>query len=102
MELKIVKNAGSHRISVHGEATIYHLAEIRETLNRELPVADRLEVDLSEITELDSAFCQILISAWLQGRRDGKPVEIVGQNEISRGFVTHLHLPFLNKGQQGL
>jgi anti-anti-sigma regulatory factor len=53
-----------HRIALSGEATVYHAADIRQTLiaaPAEHPSG--LDIDLSAVTEIDSAGVQLLMAA---------------------------------------
>lgn len=48
-------------LRIEGEMTIYRAAELKQTLLASLDHAEELEIDLSAVTELDSAGVQILI-----------------------------------------
>lgn len=78
MEIKATKRKGLHRLAVSGEATVYGVSEAAETLRSALAGAERLQVDLSSVSEIDSAFIQLLLAAGRQADRDGKKMEIVG------------------------
>lgn len=78
MEIKSTKRKGLHRLAVSGEATVYGVSEAADALRSALAGADRLQVDLSSVSEIDSAFIQLLLAAGRQADRDEKKMEIVG------------------------
>ncbi|MBK1680489.1 hypothetical protein CKO20_08905 [Rhodocyclus tenuis] len=51
------------RLSLSGELTIYTAAEIRATLAEAMEGVSELEVDLSEISDMDTAGLQLLLLA---------------------------------------
>jgi anti-anti-sigma factor len=51
------------RLSLDGELTIYRAAELKQTLLEPLARCGELEVDLSKVTELDSAGIQVMLLA---------------------------------------
>ena len=52
---------GICRLQLEGEMTIYTAFEMKAQLMRHLAKAKELEVDLSQVTEIDSAGLQLLI-----------------------------------------
>ncbi len=89
LELKVVKKKGTHKISFLGDATIYSVNEAVQVLRNAMAEATRVEVDLSKVSEMDSAFCQTLIAAQRQGERDGKQVVVVKHSDISEEMVRY-------------
>lgn len=53
----------AHSLSIEGELTIYQAAEIKQTLQAALEQCDELEIDLSAVSEIDTAGVQLLIAA---------------------------------------
>lgn len=53
----------AHLLRIEGEMTIYQAAELKQTLAATLAQCDELEIDLSAVTEIDTAGVQLLISA---------------------------------------
>lgn len=89
LELKVAKKKGTHKIDFLGEATIYGVNEAAQVLRSAVVEAMRVEVDLSKVSEMDSAFCQALIAAQRQGERDGKQVVVVKHSNISEEMVRY-------------
>jgi anti-sigma B factor antagonist len=66
--------------SVNGEMTIYTAAECRPLLLQCLALCREAEIDLSGVTDIDSAGVQLLIQAKREGAAHGKPVRLVGHS----------------------
>lgn len=78
-----------------GELTIARVAELKEELSKALENSDRLLVDLSEATEIDSACLQLLCSAHRTAVRQGKEMSLRGTEALApilreAGFVRHI------------
>ncbi len=66
---------------VNGEMTIYTAMECRDLLRQCLHAGEKeVEIDLSGVTEIDSAGLQLLIQAKRAGARLGKPVRLVSHS----------------------
>lgn len=57
------RDGNRHALRIEGEMTIYRAAELKQTLLALLDAAGPLEIDLSSVTELDTAGVQLLIAA---------------------------------------
>lgn len=55
------RKGGPSALCIDGEMTIYRAAELKQTLLASLDQPDALEIDLSAVTELDTAGVQLLI-----------------------------------------
>lgn len=70
-----MKRKGKHtRVALAGELTIYSAAEIKAGLAQAMGSANEIEVDLSGITEMDTAGLQLMLIA---KRNPGKEVRFV-------------------------
>ena len=65
------------RLALEGELTIYVAAETKARLANAMLSADRLEIDLSGITEIDTAGLQLML---LAKRNIGKDVVFVNHS----------------------
>ncbi|RJF98911.1 STAS domain-containing protein [Noviherbaspirillum saxi] len=63
MNAEKTRKDGARALRMEGEMTIYRAAELRETLLASLDGVARLDIDLSSVTELDTAGVQLLIAA---------------------------------------
>jgi len=68
---------GFHTVSLSGPATLYELAEIRESLLAAIAVGKDLRIDLETTGPWDLAGLQLLISATASGRRAGQAVRLL-------------------------
>ncbi len=64
-------NLQERTLSICGELTIFSVADIRKRLQEALAAVDTLSVDLSEVTEIDTAGLQLML---LAKRKPGKTV----------------------------
>jgi anti-anti-sigma factor len=67
-----------HRISLSGAMSIFRAIELRDQLLAAFEPAAEIEVDLSQVTEIDSAGVQLMIAAQHQAQADGKVLRFVG------------------------
>ena len=61
MKISAKTKNGVCRLQIEGEMTIYTALDMQTQLLRHLAKARELEVDLSQVTEIDSAGLQLLI-----------------------------------------
>lgn len=67
---------GFHTVSLSGPATLYELAEIRESLLAALAIGKDLRIDLETTGPWDLAGLQLMIAATATGRRAGQAVRL--------------------------
>lgn len=80
MTINIETSNGVCRARMAGEMTIYHAAEMKGEL---LPCLDRcteLEINLSEVSEMDTAGFQLLLLAKREAAHAGKRLRLVGHS----------------------
>lgn len=63
METKATANPDALRIALAGELTVFTAAAVREQLLAALGSAAEIEVDLAQVSEIDSAGVQLLLAA---------------------------------------
>jgi len=68
---------GFHTVSLSGPATLYELAEIRESLLAAIAVGKDLRIDLETTGPWDLAGLQLMIAATASGRRAGQAVRLL-------------------------
>lgn len=74
------KHATAH-FSLEGEMTIYRAAELKETIKPHIDHASVIEIDLSKVSEIDSAGLQLLIAAKLEAMIRDKQLHFVGHSK---------------------
>ena len=65
-------------VAMDGELTIYAVAEWKQALSDAFMGCARLDIDLTSVTEIDSAGVQLLVAAKRYAAAIGKPMRLVG------------------------
>jgi anti-anti-sigma factor len=73
--------SASQPLSITDDLTIYHALELKNTLLDALATTGELELDLSEVGEMDTAGLQLLILLKKEAQRAGKCVRIVAHSQ---------------------
>jgi anti-anti-sigma factor len=71
---------GTAQFAIEGELTIYRTVEMKEIIFPLINRANVIEIDLSHVTEIDSAGLQLLISAKLEAMIRDKQLHFVGHS----------------------
>ncbi|CAM3370934.1 sulfate transporter [Pseudomonas floridensis] len=69
------------RVHIDGELTIYTVTELAAGLLPQLGAAPHLEVDLSQVTEMDGAGLQLLAVIEREAGRNGVTLSLTGQSK---------------------
>ena len=69
------------RVCIDGELTIYTVAELAAALLPQMGAAPRLELDLSEVTEMDGAGLQLLAVIRREAGNAGIALSVTGQSQ---------------------
>lgn len=84
MGIEIEQRDKAARVRLSGDLTIYTVAEIKAALAQAMDSADTLEVDLADITDMDTAGLQLMLIA---KRRIGKTVSFVKHSPVVLRFI---------------
>ena len=76
MEIQAKMKNGLCKVRIAGEMTIYDAAEMKPELMRQLARAAELDVDLSGVSEFDSAGLQLLILLKREAAQHGKVLRL--------------------------
>jgi anti-anti-sigma factor len=76
------KNQQSHPMVIEGELTIYTVTELKEKLLSVLSKTEKLELDLSEVSEFDAAGLQLLIMLKKETEALGKVLHLTGHSPV--------------------
>jgi anti-sigma B factor antagonist len=68
------------QVAVIGPMTIYEAADSKRELLQALAAGSGLELDLSNVDEIDTAGLQLLLLTCREGARTGKPVRLVAKS----------------------
>ena len=71
---------GVRKVRIAGEMTIYSAAESKQELLWKLDGANQIEIDLSGVSELDSAGLQLLILLKQEAGRQGKTLRLLAHS----------------------
>jgi anti-sigma B factor antagonist len=81
-----------HLLSLTDDLTIYHALEQKTKLLDALAAADDLELDLMQVSEIDSAGLQLLILLKKEAQRAGKRLSIVAHSQSVRSVIDFCNL----------
>lgn len=80
------------RLVLDSELTIYHAIPLKEQLMLALERSDTLELDLSQVSEMDTAGLQLLLLAKREAARKRKRLAIVAHNPVVRQTLDFCNL----------
>lgn len=75
------------RLALNGEMSIYHAAEQKTLLIDALAGSEGLELDLSGVTEMDTAGLQLLVLLKREARCQGKDVVLLAHSQAVREVI---------------
>lgn len=81
-----------NRLAIMEDLTIYHAMEQKERLVAALEMADGLELDLSQVGEIDTAGLQLLILVKREAARRDKALSIVAHSPAVRQTLDFCNL----------
>ncbi len=82
----------SHRLTLSEDLTIYHALEQKKILLDALAGAGDLELDLMQVSEIDTAGLQLLILLKKEAQAAGKRVAIVAHSKAVRSAIDFCNL----------
>ena len=80
MEIQARMRNGVRKVRITGEMTIYNAAESKQELLWKLDGANQIEIDMSGVSELDSAGLQLLILLKHEAGRQGKALRLLAHS----------------------
>ena len=83
---------GKQRLNWVEDLTIYHAQEHKDRLLAALDTGDGLELDLSQVGEIDTAGLQLLILAKQEAARKEKTLDIVAHSPAVRETLDFCNL----------
>lgn len=78
----MAKKQQNNRIVIEGELTIYTVTELKDKFLGGLLTNDKLELDLSEVSEIDGAGLQLLVMAKQSAMALKKTLLIIGHSPV--------------------
>jgi anti-anti-sigma factor len=83
---------GVCRTRVAGEMTIYQAAEMKQKLLRSLARSAEMEIDLSGVSEIDTAGFQLLLLAKREAAFAGKALRLVAHSPATLAVLDMLNM----------
>jgi len=75
-----MKKSAAARVDIQGELSIFAAAELRQRLLDALDTAAEVEVDLSQVGEMDSAGVQLMVAAKREAAARNKVLRFSGHS----------------------
>ena len=98
MEIKRKTVKGVTTLSVSGEVTIYTAAQFYESIFQDnKTLADQIALDLSGVSELDTAGVQLLLFSKKIFSEENKALFIAKTNEVVDGVLAMFNVTFFLK-----
>ena len=79
--------SSSQRLTITEDLTIYHALELKQTLLDTLANTSELELNLSQVKEMDTAGLQLLILLKREAQRAEKKVRIVAHSQAVSSVI---------------
>jgi anti-anti-sigma factor len=100
MDIQVEQDGTLRRLHIAGDMNIYTAAELKRQLLDALAAAEKLEVHLAQVSELDTAGLQQLLLARREAIRLGKRLRLVELSAAIREVLAlcHLHAYFAADG----
>lgn len=81
MDIREIKgNKTQILLGIDGEMNIYHATEIKKELSEYLNRFEKLALDLSGVSEIDTSGYQILVSLKLKSKKENKKLAIINHS----------------------
>lgn len=94
---------GSRQIFINGELTIYTASEWRDKLINEMTGNDDIQLELAEVSEIDSAGLQLLLAVQRQAAGEGRQLHFGQCSSVVRALLDFAQLmQSLNVNMQSL
>lgn len=92
IEITHTHEGTTHRLHLRGDMTIYTAASVKPALLDALTACRQLDLNLADISELDTAGTQLLLLAKREAEKAGKAVRLTRVSPAVRETVTFYRL----------
>ncbi|NOZ10918.1 MAG: STAS domain-containing protein [Gammaproteobacteria bacterium] len=83
VEIKSENQAGVCQVHIVGDMTIYEADKLKEGLLSKLDDCQEMEINLSDVSEVDTAGVQVLMLAKQEAQRSAKALRLVSHSEAA-------------------
>lgn len=80
MEIRTQISGSTAEVAVTGEMNIYNALELKSALMKSIDDSEAVDLDLSGVSEFDSAGLQILLLARRESERNGKTFNLASKS----------------------
>ncbi|MBI5409557.1 MAG: STAS domain-containing protein [Nitrospirae bacterium] len=87
MTVNVERNNGLYKLAIEGEMTVLTSAELKRHLLYNLENCSKLEIDLSQVSEMDSAGFQLLFLTKREAIYSGKIMRITSHSEATSSVL---------------
>jgi len=87
MNITVTKKRRTGRVTIEGDLTIYSAAEAKQQLLDVVNNISKIELDLSQVSEMDTAGFQILYLAKREAQRAGKQFMLIQQSPATQDVL---------------
>lgn len=92
MPIQVSQDEGRAYIRIEGPLTIYGASEARDVLLATLAGTETMEIDLSDLDELDVAGVQLMLALKQHAQRVGKACSFLHHSPAAREVIDLLNL----------
>lgn len=92
MEITVEHSDGICQMLIAGEMCIYEAHEIKDELIASVAESNELEIDLSQVSEMDSAGLQLLLLAKKMCTDSNKTLRLVSHSEAALEVIDSYHM----------
>lgn len=92
MHIELAQRQGRGTLHVAGELTVYTAVEAKDELLRALESCQELDVDLSEVAELDTAGFQLLLLLKREALRADKKLHLSSHSAVVIDVLDTFHM----------
>ena len=87
MTISAKKKGNRRKLSIKGDLTIYTAVACKQKLLEALSDSQIVEIDLSKVSEIDTAGVQVLLLAQREARQTGKSVAVTSLSTAARAVL---------------
>jgi anti-sigma B factor antagonist len=93
MKITTTQNEGVASIAIVGDLRIATVADAKPELVAALVACDTIQIDLSDVGQIDTAGIQLLLMVRAGARAKGKGFALVGQTDSFRAALDRIGIP---------
>lgn len=87
-----MSNTGTERIRISEDMTIYHAEALKQALLQAIIRSKQLELDLSQVAEIDTSGIQLLMLAKRESQARGKALDIIAHSPAVHELIDFFNI----------